>query len=572
MSRPGIYVKYEENTRYFTYGGGQWSYNVDDRWSGRGQTWPAFAGDPGRTLGNITFTFRGTSVAFIGNTPPIQSSQMITVSIDGDEPYNASYNDPAPQSYRQWYQSPILPDGEHTIYIDDIDLTSVDYTLVTAGESTPLQTQDSLVVVDDEDINHFAFRGNWTRDPGLFFGPLNGTPFGNATRRTHTPGDQMSFRFSGTSFALYGVFLLSVTGTITANYTIDAASPTEVTYTGGPFLENAHLDEQPHFLFFKADKLTPGEHTVVMTVTDVVNQTLIFDYATYTPSFASITDMPILGPISSPTNTSNSDGAPSDDSVSSSTPAGAIVGAAIGSLALIIIALLMWYFIRRRRLSTQREQKAGLNKGGHFAAPVPFTMTMAEREPFSAPRKSAEEARGESQPQVRTSLPQFGRYAPATRSQHSLSASTSSGVPLLQNHIPPASTSLGPNRRTLSERQVELQGQMRELESRIRLLNQNVALAGPSQAQFGPVSPQNDELEILELRRQIEELRRENAMLSTPPAYEERDRNRVSEAGAGLSTSFPATSTQPQPQSRNQIAPNPYLVRALPVEQQPYRR
>ncbi|KAF8649113.1 hypothetical protein AX16_006011 [Volvariella volvacea WC 439] len=564
MSRPDVFVKYEENTPYFTYGGGQWSYSVDDRWSGRGQTWPAFVTNPERVLGNMTFTFNGTSVAIIGNTPSAPQSQSVRVSIDGAEFYTSSYDDPVPQSYRQWYQSPLLIDGQHTIVFEDIDGTSVDYALVTAGESTPLQAGDSRIMVDDDDSDHFMYVGDWSRDPGLFLGPMNGTPFRNATHRTQTVGDQIYFRFAGTSVSLYGVFIWPLLGSITANYTIDSAGSTEVTYTSSPDSSNAGLNQQPNFLLFQTDALTPGGHELIMTITDIKNQTFIFDYATYRPSFATVNDMPSLDPFSPPSSptassATSSVSGPSSSSTSSSTstpdssstPVGPIVGGVVGGLTVIALGLIAWWLIRKRGRDGDRG-----SDGGHLPAPTPFAVTsnaMAEREPFvDFGTKIYQTHDGNPPPGwVGTSRPGLQ----TVQSQYTLSSSagTAAVPPLSQTSgSPPTVTESSERQRTLSQRQAELRQQMQELENRIQQLNRATALT-PS-----PSISLNHEAEILELRRQIEELRRENAMLATPPAYEERDQSPGAEGPSG-------GTAIPQIQSPDNDNAARYSGRPLPV-------
>ncbi|KAF8649112.1 hypothetical protein AX16_006010 [Volvariella volvacea WC 439] len=529
MSRSATYVKYEENTPYFAYGGGQWGYSVDERWSGKGQTWPEFAAQPTRLLGNMTFTFYGTAVSFIGNTPPIQSSQTVTVSIDGGESYNTSYSDPRPQSYRQWYQSPTLSDGEHTISLENIDLTGVDYALVTAGESTSLQTGDSLVMVDDDDTNQFTFVGDWARDLNLFSGPLNGRPFGNATHRARTVGDQMRFRFAGTTVSLYGIFDWTRDGNITANYTIDATSSTEITYTSSASASTAAFIQQPNFLLFQSNALTPGEHTLVVTITDIFNQTLIIDYAAYRPSFSRLSDMPVWAPFGSPTQTAveaPSNGESSNDHKSNGPPIGAIVGGVIGGLSLIIIGLLVWWFSRRRRLDTER----GLSsESGRLRAPMPFITgtysMMIEREPVPKPGTKAYEARGGYDWSGPSQVDMLGAQSHHTHSSPAVGTSSLSQASGSRLTAAPSV-----DRRALSARQAELRRQMQELEDRIQQWDRY----SPGSESILMTSPRDREAEILRLRQQIEELRRENLMLAAPPAYDE---DAIMEAGGSSSGS-----------------------------------
>lgn len=121
------------------------------------------------------------------------------VSIDGGTPYNTSYMDPAPQSSRQWYQSPNLSDSSalHNITINHIAGTSVDLIVTTAGQSTPLSGEK--LIVDDEDPS-IKYDGDWIQNGAPFTAnddPKTGLPYGNSTHDTTTPGALATFRFSG---------------------------------------------------------------------------------------------------------------------------------------------------------------------------------------------------------------------------------------------------------------------------------------------------------------------------------------------------------------------------------------
>jgi len=139
----------------------------------------------------------GTSVSFFGVTPPVFSgSQNLTVSIDGYTPYNTSYSDPNPQSYRQWYQSPLLKDGTHNIELSHIAGTALDFAVVTVGKDTPLSGQ--TVIVDNDDPG-LTFNGTWRRSQDLFnSGPQpDGFPYRNTTHQTTDVGSSFTYRFNG---------------------------------------------------------------------------------------------------------------------------------------------------------------------------------------------------------------------------------------------------------------------------------------------------------------------------------------------------------------------------------------
>ena len=144
----------------------------------------------------------GTSIAFTGNTPAASLSQTVSVSIDGGTPFSTSYMDLTPPSYLQWYQSPALSEGKHTIKVDGVDGTSLDYATITVGENTPLAGKK--VIVDNEDpAVHYS--GTWTRTPDEFLpGHIpSGLPFRNSTHRSTTAGNTITFQFYGQCLVWY---------------------------------------------------------------------------------------------------------------------------------------------------------------------------------------------------------------------------------------------------------------------------------------------------------------------------------------------------------------------------------
>jgi len=142
--------------------------------------------------------FAGTSIAFTGNTPVATRSQSITVSIDGGTPYTTYYMDPSPQTYIQWYQSPILSEGQHTITVDGVDGTDIDYATITVGQNSALSGKKVIVDSDDPSIH---YSGSWIRNTDRFIPghtyTIPGVPFRNSTYRSKTPGDTITFQFTG---------------------------------------------------------------------------------------------------------------------------------------------------------------------------------------------------------------------------------------------------------------------------------------------------------------------------------------------------------------------------------------
>ncbi|KAG6840884.1 hypothetical protein C0991_003477 [Blastosporella zonata] len=120
------------------------------------------------------------------------------VSIDGGQASQVAYNDPSPQNTMQWYKSPTLSDGTHTVSITRIAGTAVDYMVVTAGLMTPLSGQ--TLIVDDAD-SAISYSGTWSNTGGRY--AINGDssvefyPYGNGVHRTSAVGSSMTFQFTG---------------------------------------------------------------------------------------------------------------------------------------------------------------------------------------------------------------------------------------------------------------------------------------------------------------------------------------------------------------------------------------
>ncbi|KAF8154192.1 hypothetical protein B0H34DRAFT_661801 [Crassisporium funariophilum] len=366
MAASQLSLIFDDNASDVVYGGGSWTSDFEAPWYGGESIFPAFAGVGNNgTFGTLSMTFEGTTIAFFGNTPTVfTDSQVLTVSIDGDAPYNTTYGDPNPPSYRQWYQSPTLAEGRHTILLTHIASTSIDYSVVTVGSETPLSGKQ--VILDNEDPI-ITYSGRWQRNLDQFISSVavhTGNPYQNSTHQTTNPGDTFIFRFSGTSAALYGIYDWSTIGQISATYTLDGAInpqtyhvfPTTPQFVSGTM-------QQENFLFFSFDDIPAGDHTLVVNVTACVNQTFALDYITYTPSFATLATMPNLttaAAIKATSTTSLSNGQPTSTSAlkaasSRKESAAPIIGGVVGGVLFSILAsVLLWLRIRKRRAKLSR--------------------------------------------------------------------------------------------------------------------------------------------------------------------------------------------------------------------------
>ena len=156
----------------------------------------------------------------------------------------------------------------------------------------------------------------------------------------------------GQSAAIFGVFNWSTLGLITLTFDLDGSSLTrtfQVTSTTPQF--QSQLGQQPNFEFFTYDFLTPGNHTLVVNVTECVNQTFSFDYITFQPSFSTLSNMPNLTSLTTGNDSRSSRGF----------PIGAIVG-----IIIVAIALAICVAFGARRWKQKKRSKDNLGKSSIF--------------------------------------------------------------------------------------------------------------------------------------------------------------------------------------------------------------
>ncbi|KAG6826769.1 hypothetical protein H0H92_014524 [Tricholoma furcatifolium] len=266
--------------------GSAWSSIPGQQFYGGEATYPAFASNANQTgdsgnYGTLEMYFQGTSIAFIGNTPPSGFSQNIYVSIDGSSAYESWYDDPSPPSSRQWYQSPMLSDGEHTISITHIAGTSIDMMMITAGPNTPLSGQQLIVDDNDEAI---VYSGSWS-----------------SSSDTYTQSDMPH---TGTSISVYSLVNYQLLGSVGVTYTLDSIQYFEVyAVTTSTSQYQSGVEKRDNQLLWSSDTLSAGDHTLSIQVESSTNGVpLVLDYLVYTPSFATLSSKPGIGPAAASTS------------------------------------------------------------------------------------------------------------------------------------------------------------------------------------------------------------------------------------------------------------------------------
>ncbi|KAG5648429.1 hypothetical protein DXG03_005003 [Asterophora parasitica] len=236
------------------------------------------------------------------------------------------------QHGRGRYESPLLVDGHHTVTYaaGELELPTLDYLIVKAGPSTPLQ--DRTIIVDDGSPS-LTYAGDWTTD---IVHPLannfSTTAFKSTIHWTKTVGDTLQFNFTGSAIAIFGTFVnhsQTLEQNFSAIYTIDGLSTTRYIPTGS-------LDGLPMARLFSVDA-PDGFHTFAINVTQITPPMAVgFDFLTYNASFANIASV---------------DGhqTPMPASRNMKIPAAAIAATVIGMMALICTTLLVFLIHRKRR-------------------------------------------------------------------------------------------------------------------------------------------------------------------------------------------------------------------------------
>ncbi|KAG5640991.1 hypothetical protein DXG03_006444 [Asterophora parasitica] len=423
-----------------SFGGGTWSKVTTERFFGGAAIWPAFAatekGDTG-AYGWLSITFDGTQIRLFGNTPPASASQFAFVSIDGSPPTQTSYGDSQPPSAVQWYQSPVLAEGRHTINVTHIAGTSLDYAIVATGQRTPIVGLRQRLIVDDDD-EALTYTGGWTRKEGAYESiddPHRGMPYGNATHEASTPGSAATFLFSGNNVTVYSIADYSHLGSVTVRYTLSPlsssipAGPSSKTLTHAvtastPEHISGVLQRENTLLYASPASLPVGNWNLTMELLGNTNGASVnIDYILYSPGFATLAGKPSLSaPAGTGTGTGTSEvwAATSTRTAAPPTqtggafngvgeknggvPVGAVVGGVVGGIVvlalLLLILTLCWRRGAAKRASSefhstvptrgQRKPTAVYSKGSTHVFPlVPSLTHTASHHPSSGSRSGS---------------------------------------------------------------------------------------------------------------------------------------------------------------------------------------
>ncbi|THV02162.1 hypothetical protein K435DRAFT_360116 [Dendrothele bispora CBS 962.96] len=471
----------------------------------------------------------GTVMEFYGFTPPQDTDQTFAVTAGGSSVFRFEETYPEPNIGDLFYTSMVA--GDSAIWTIDMHadgpLLFFDYAVTTVAGLESLQGQ--TIIVDDSNTE-IQWQGNWKErrnytlyglvelnvPSGVVSRPA-ARPHGNGTHESDEVGDFFIFQFQGTSILVAGTAPLNRTVEAFAggpvldppvsnfrpelNFTLDGHSQSAV-FTNGGFPQPGG---SPHFPYFRNDSLSEGNHTLIMTVNDVTgNASVIIDYLTYKPSFATVGDKPTFPPVtisnestptSSPSGTQSPDPTPGPQSNT-----GAIAGGVVGGIIfLALLALGAWLLYRKKQQARRLYQRESMN-----APPTPAMSNLAV-EPFVLPNPTESSSRkgtpsGSLQSPLAT-VPRTSKRQPqeSTESEHS---------PSLISHTVSSPV----------EQHAELRRQRDELEETVHNLE--------SQSQRGDTESSNQNFatqdQIREMQSRIDMLTREMGRYMMPPAYDSR--------------------------------------------------
>ncbi|PBK87128.1 hypothetical protein ARMGADRAFT_1085891 [Armillaria gallica] len=339
------------------------------RWYQHSSTWAEYSDTSSSKYGSFSVNFEGISIAFTGNTPPSTMRQNFSVFIDDGDSYIASY--PAQSAYMQWYTSPTLEEGNHTITITEMDRTDVDYALVGVSGQTTTLGKNILV---DSTSDSIVWVGYWQTKTSILIPTFEdfhvvSYPLGNSTKDSSTSGNSFSFQFTGTNISVFGIQRNSINGFISADFSVDGGTNTTFSTNG-----SRSGNDVANTMFFSSPILPHGIHTLIMNITSVTgDQSLKLDYIAYSDqesnsNNSSSPPTSSASPSSSnmPSGSSSLSGSSTSASAPKKTNSKRVVGGVVGggiALLLIIAGALFWW--RRKR---QAYQEANL-----MSSSQPFT-------------------------------------------------------------------------------------------------------------------------------------------------------------------------------------------------------
>ncbi|PPR01251.1 hypothetical protein CVT24_006015 [Panaeolus cyanescens] len=340
---------------------------------------------------NMSITFHGTGLALIGfGGAPDLAQRHAQITLDPGTPQVTQLPlPPLPKiydHYQQFYTSPNLTEGIHTIHFNACEWHAFDFAIARIGPNAPILGKTLLVDDSDEQVEYLGV--GWYRNDSTIEGVYPGLadPILKTSHQTSSSGDMITFRFYGTAVSLWGIFSWSRISNIIMVYTLDGAAEQRSYPVTDVSPDYDRRQDGLHFMYYSAKDLSPSLHVLTVNATVIQNTTFRFDYITYKPAFNDLASMPFIPsgppPVSSvPVIGPSTVATPTPDK--KSPLVGKIVGGFIGGFAVLALILLIVIALRLKRLRKAREQERLVSRA---ARPIPFHANPNNSDPSSGQR------------------------------------------------------------------------------------------------------------------------------------------------------------------------------------------
>ncbi|KAJ7582336.1 hypothetical protein C8J56DRAFT_1168284 [Mycena floridula] len=313
------------------------------------------------TGGSFQVTFDGIFALIIGDA----FSSQFSVSLDSVKPFQATSMSDFQHTYAQWYQSPTVSEGIHSLNITNLGSNNmaVNYIAAAAGRNTALMNRTLLI---DETYPSIHYGDGWNFDTNSAFfqisSGVSAMAFQNTTHQTSSPGANFTFSYTGGNIKVVGFFLWNQLGSFDLIATVDNQLPVSQTFDARADQNPENFIHQPNFLLFSSEGLQADNHTITLSLARCDNQTLIIDHILYVSAFNSLATMPDVTTLdthppmsSSPSNITLLPTIISASSAVKKVSASSLAGGIIGGIIFLLLVLFLFLWKSRARKHQQAD-------------------------------------------------------------------------------------------------------------------------------------------------------------------------------------------------------------------------
>ncbi|KAF8969566.1 hypothetical protein BDZ97DRAFT_1653481, partial [Flammula alnicola] len=321
---------------------GPWFQDASGSQDSIGNFGPAYQSTLHGTKANasLAYAFSGTKVRVYGSNnlrndsgvlDPVWECFVDKISIGATAPFQFAENN--------WVfcEQDALVDGPHVLTVNATVLKAQTFWVdqIQYVPSTSMALDQQAILIDSLDPQlELAYGQGW--------GALGGTA--NMTTQT---GSLFNFDFTGISLSWYGFIPTELSHNATSGtYAVDGQTPVTFLLKGLPATSTTIYNQK----FFQTPQLTAGQHKLVVTYQGSTQTTpLTLDYLVVQNGSIPSTGISSSTGVSSSAGPSATLGASNGSNIGkNSNNIGAIVGGIVGGLAIILLAILGYLYLRRR--------------------------------------------------------------------------------------------------------------------------------------------------------------------------------------------------------------------------------